>query len=789
MIDIDEILSRMSLDEKSELCMGKDDWFTKDFSEYGIPTIRMSDGTNGIRINRCEDDIEADLGFKPESSFFDVTVLSQDSIKLNFIEPATCFPSGSAIACSWDRDLVSEVASSVAKECHYQNVNLLLGPGMNIRRNPLAGRGFEYFSEDPMVSGELAKAYVKGLQDNGVGGTIKHYTCNNSETLRTKTDSVVDERALREIYLAGFERALEAKPWALMSSYNLLNGVQMAENEEYLTDILRDEWGFDGMVVSDWWGIKDRIQSAIAGNDLEMPYNSFNPHILSDAVRAGELSEEILDTMCIRILLLISKAVEGHQHIKSINYDQHHMIARKAIEESIVLLKNDDSILPIKKNKNQRILVAGSVAKKMRYQGGGCALINPTKLDSPFEEIVKLAGESRVEYSPGYDDHDQSTPEMVQEAVTKATKSDVVIIFAGLAVSAIMEGSDRTDLGIEANHVHLIEEINKVNPNIIVVLSNGDAVSMPWVNKTKAILEVFMSGQAGGSAIANILFGIVNPSGKLTVSFANRIEDLSSYPEFPGENARQLYAEGIYVGYRYFEKKKIQPLFPFGFGLSYTDFSYQNLELSHQKMDDTAQLKVTFEVENTGAIEGKEVVQLYIAPPLCRLRRPEKELKGFTKVNLKPGQKTQEEMTLSYRDFAYYDPEFKDWVVDTGDYRILVGKSSAEICLEGSVHITSTKIRHAKVQFDTVHVELFKDKEATRVYFDYLVEIGVLNPEDIGDTLRTALSQSFVGLYNTLTTYSKRYISKEEFQVFLDKLNNNLGRGEVIDQSPIADKK
>lgn len=776
MEDIHDILSRMTLDQKSELCMGKNSWSTQEFPELGIPALIMSDGTNGIRIERTPEEIKQLTGREGEPSFFDVTVLSQDSEKINYIEPATCFPSGSAIASSWDRDLVASIGACVARECHYKGVDLLLAPGMNIRRNPLAGRSFEYFSEDPMVSGEISKAYVSGLQNEGVGATIKHFTCNNSETLRTRTDSVVEERALREIYLSGFERALEAKPWAVMSSYNLLNGVQMAENKAFLTDVLREEWGFDGVVVSDWWAIKDRIKSAVAGNDLEMPYNSFNLHILSDAVRAGELPEQTLDQMCLNILTLIRKSIDNHRSVTHVDYDLHHEIARRAVEESCVLLKNEDNILPLRLDSTERILVVGGIGRKMRYQGGGSALINPTRLDIPYDEIVRFAGESRVDYSEGYGSDDQTTPEVVRDAVNKAGASDVVILFVGLAVSTDMEGADRRRLDLEDSHIQLIEEISRVNPNIIVVLSNGEAVTMPWSGRVKAILEPFMCGQAGGSAVANILFGQVNPSGKLTVTFVERIEDLSSYPEFPGENARQVYNDGIYVGYRYYETKKIKPLFPFGHGLSYTDFSYQNLRLSSGVVDDTGTLTVHFEIENTGSVAGKEVAQLYVAPPVCRLRRPFKELKGFAKVDLKPGERKQVTVSLTYRDFAYYDPEFRDWIVDSGEYQILVGKSSQEICLEGNVSVTSTHERHLRIHADTVHVELFQDDKATRIYFDYLAEQGFVSPEEIGDELRTALTQNFVGLYNSLPTFAKRPVSKAEFQAFLDGLNRRLGR-------------
>jgi beta-glucosidase len=775
---IADALSRMTLDEKSELCMGKDDWCTRDFPHLGIPSVMMSDGTNGVRFNKSDSEIRQDIGDDAEYTFFDVTVLSQNSDKLNYIHPATCFPSGSAIASSWDRHLVRDIAAAVAGECKKNKLSLLLGPAMNIRRSPLGGRSFEYFSEDPALSGEVAAAYVKGLQENGVGATLKHFSCNNSETQRTKSDSVVEERALREIFLAGFERAVAAKPWAVMSSYNLLNGVQMAENKGLLTDILRKEWGFEGFVVSDWWGIKDRVAAALAGNDMEMPFNSFDLHILSDAVRAGKLDQARLDRLCENILAFVFRASDAVREKFAVDYPAHHRIARRALEESMVLLKNEDSCLPIDPVKTPRILVAGSIAKSARYQGGGCALVNPTFLDVPFDEIVRRAAGAQVDYAPGYDDDDATTDAMIAEAVRKAKNSDTVILFAGLAVSTDIEGSDRATLDIEPSHVRLIEEISRVNKRVAVVLSNGAEVVMPWIDKAQAVLETFMCGQAGGSAVAKVLFGEVNPSGKLTVTFPKRIEDLAAYPEFPGENSRNVYTEGIYVGYRYFDVKKIEPLFPFGHGLSYTSFEYKNLKLSKQSITGKETLTASFTVANTGNVFGKEIAQLYVAPPPCRLRRPPKELKGFEKIALEPGESKEVAIELSGRDFSYYDPEFGAWVADQGAYKILVGKSSQDICLTGIVTINAVEERHVKVKADTIHAELFKDEKATQRYFRWLVDQGVFTADQIDGKLKTALTQSFVGLYNTLPTYSKRIIGKEDFQKFLDDLNASLGRGD-----------
>lgn len=772
---IRDILRKMTLEEKSELCMGKDDWSTHEFPQHGIPSVMMTDGTNGVRFNKTDDEIRAEMGDDAEYTFFDVTTLSQDSVKLNYIHPSTCFPSGSAIASSWDREMVKEIATAVAQECKKQKLSLLLGPGMNTRCNPLGGRSFEYFSEDPVVSGEIAAAYVSGLQENGVGGTLKHYTCNNSETLRTKTDCVVDERALREIYLAGFERALKAQPWSVMSSYNILNGVQMAENKRLLTDILRDEWGFQGFVVSDWWGIKDRIAAAKAGNDMEMPFNAFNPRILSDAVKSGELEEATLDTICENILDFVFKAYPFVEDGYQVDYEQQHLSARKALEEACVLLKNEDRLLPLSAG-GQRILVAGSIAKSMRYQGGGCALVNPTRLDQPYDEIVLRAGAENVAYAQGYRNDDTTDEALLADAATQAKACDVVVVFGGLAISTDVEGSDRQSLDIEQGHVRLIEAVAAVNPNVVVVLNNGECVVMPWLSKAKAVLETFMCGQAGGSAIARILFGEVNPSGKLTVTFPQRIEDLAGFLEFPGENARNLYGEGIYVGYRYFEKKKIPPLFPFGHGLSYTTFAYSNLTLSKQHMTDKETLSVSLSVKNTGERAGKEVVQLYVSPPVCRLRRPIKELKGFEKIALAPGESNTVTFDLGFRDFAYYDTEFSDWIVDSGSYTLCAGPSSAELPLQAAVDMTATVKRHPKLHLDTVHVELFQDEEATKLYFDWLIEKGVFKPKDIDEKLHIALLQSFVGLYNTLPTFSKRVIPKAEFQAFLDEANAKLGR-------------
>ena len=770
---IEEIIKKMSLEEKSELCMGGTKWSTKPFPQYNIPEVFMSDGTNGIRFNKSKEEI-AEEG-KEELSFFDVTNLSQDSDRVNYIHPATCYPSGGTVASSWNLELAEEVGAALGDECRERGVSLLLAPGQNIRRHDLSGRSFEYFSEDPLLSGKFSAAYTKGVQSKGVGATIKHFVCNNSEYQRTKMSSHVDERALREIYLAGFEIAVkESDPWSVMSSYNRLNGVQMAENKALLTDILRGEWNFKGFVVSDWWGIKDRIESAIAGNDLEMPVNLKNLHVLADGVKSGDLDIEILDKMCRNILNFIKKAEDSGSTVKSgpMDRDKLHQVARKASEESVVMLKNN-GLLPIDKGAVNSIAVIGNLAKYPRYQGGGCALVNPTILESPVEEISKKAGDNvKVEYARGYDGKDYTDDAMIAEAVKAASNADVVVVYAGLAINADVEGCDREELEIEQAHIRVIEAVAAANSKIVVVLNNGSVVSLePWVDKVGAVLDAFFGGQAGASAVTNIIFGDVNPSGKLTVTFPEKIEDTPAYLHFPGENGVHYYSEGIFVGYRYFDYRKVEPAFPFGFGLSYTDFEYSDLSVPKGPADIKKDITVSLSVKNTGAMEGKEVVQLYIQPPESRLSRPVKELKGFSKISLKPGESGKVEFVLDKRAFAYYDPAFKDWVTEPGEYKVLIGSSSRDIRLSGAVDISGVEKRFPPIQHDTLHAEIFQNEKATKRYLDYLVEKDIVKRDEITDAFLEVLGGNFVGLKNCFSSMFFVELSDEEFDGLLDRLN------------------
>lgn len=775
MKEIEIIIEEMSLEEKSELCMGKTKWSTKDFTHYGIPEVLMTDGTNGVRWNKTTKEIEEEG--KEELSFFDVTDLSQDSRRIDYIHPSTCYPSGSAIACSWDRDLASKVGDAVAAECRQFGVSLLLGPGLNIRRHPLGGRGFEYFSEDPFLSGEMAAAFVRGVQKRGVGTTVKHFVCNNSEFQRTKMSSEVDERAFREIYLAGFERVVrQAKPWAVMSSYNKIRGEQAAEYKTLLNDILRVEWGFEGFVVSDWWAIKDRVKSALAGNDLEMPVNPKHVHILANAVRSGQLDSRVLDTMCRNILTFVRKAVESNtiQKGPAVNTEEHHRLARKAAAESAVLLKNANYTLPIDRSRVRKIAVVGDIALMPRYQGGGCALIHPTKLEIPLDEIRKAAGDStKVVFSQGYNRNDTTTDDLLSAARKTAAEADIAVVFAGLKIAADMEGCDRTHLEIEQAHIDLINAVASVQSRTAVVLNNGDAVTMsPWIEKVGAVLEVFFGGQAGASAIADILFGDVNPSGKLTVTFPKRLEDTPAYLHYPGENGRHLYSEGICAGYRYYDYRKIELLFPFGHGLSYTEFTYSDLVLPKGPQRETDTIQVSLSVKNTGQKPGKEIVQIYIEPPISRLSRPVKELKGFTKIELDPNEEKQVTMVLQRRDFAYYDPAFSDWLVESGDYGILVGASSRDIRLKGSVSIRAEKQRFPLVTFETLHVELFSNEKAKQLYLDFLVSKGIVRREEIDDAFIAVLEGNFVGIKNCLSSMFQSDIPDEELQALLDDINS-----------------
>lgn len=662
---INQLLSELTLEEKASLCSGKDFWTTQPIERLGVPSIMVTDGPHGLRKQAGE----------------------TDHLGINKSVPTTCFPSGVSLASSWDRDLIESVGRALGVESQSEDVAVILGPGANIKRSPLCGRNFEYFSEDPYLSSQIAKHHILGVQSQGVGTSIKHFAANNQEYKRMNVDTIVDERTLREIYLASFETAIkEAKPWTVMCAYNKLNGVYCSDNVYLLTDILRKEWQFEGLVVSDWGAEDDRIEGIKAGMDLEMPGNGGrNDLAIIEAVKNGTLSEEALDRVVKRVLAL---ALKGEASSKVMSFDKtaHDELAKKVASECMVLLKNEDDILPLS---DEKVLVVGDLAKNPRYQGGGSSHINPTILHNAYDEMIKCGN---IDYAQGYlASEDEPNISLEEEAIKLAESSDKVVVFAGLPDRYESEGYDRSHMRIPMNQVSLIEALSRVNKNIVVVLSNGSPIEIPWLNAVKGLVEGYLGGQAGGAAIAEILYGQVNPSGKLAETFPIKLKDNPSALNFPGKENKVLYQEGLFVGYRYYDAKEMKTLFPFGYGLSYTNFEYTDIHVDQSEINDTDQLSIKVKVKNVGSRSGKEIVQLYVKDIASSVIRPEKELKEFSKVVLEPHEEKEIEFVLDKRAFAYYNTEIKDWHVETGDFEILVGSSAEDMHLKTTVKVHSTR--------------------------------------------------------------------------------------------------
>ncbi|RJS62970.1 beta-glucosidase [Priestia filamentosa] len=666
---IQQLIQELTLEEKAGLCSGLNFWNTKPVERLGIPSVMVTDGPHGLRKQKQ----------------------GADHLGLFDSVPATCFPSAAGLAGSWDRNLINKVGIALGKECQAEDVAVLLGPGANIKRSPLCGRNFEYFSEDPYLSSELAASHINGVQSQGVGTSLKHFAANNQEHRRMSTDVMVDERTLREIYLASFEGAVKkAQPWTVMCSYNQVNGEFASENKTLLTEILKKQWGYEGFVVSDWGAVNERAHALEAGLEMEMPSsNGEGDKKIVEAVKNGSLSEQVLNDAVKRLLTIIFRSIDEKKENATYDQEAHHSLARQVASESMVLLKNKEAILPLKKE--GKIAILGAFAKHSRYQGGGSSHVVPTKLDSVFEEMEKLSGEASLSYGEGYKlDSDDIDEQLILEAKDLASQSDVAVVFAGLPDRYESEGYDRTHLHIPANHQRVIEVVSEVQPNVIVVLSNGAPIEMPWLGNVKGLLEAYLGGQAFGGAVADVLFGNVNPSGKLAETFPQKLSHNPSHLNFPGEGDKVEYKEGIFVGYRYYDKKEIQPLFPFGYGLSYTTFDYTTISVDKKELTDEESVDVHVTVKNIGKVAGKEVVQLYVRDVETSVIRPVRELKGFEKVALEPGEETIVTFTLDKRAFAYYNIQLKDWHVETGEYEILVGKSSTDIVLSEVVKIEST---------------------------------------------------------------------------------------------------
>ena len=661
-----ELLAQLSLEEKAQLCSGKDYWHLYGVEKLGLPSVMVSDGPHGLRKHNDKKDKTDIMGSVP----------------------AVCFPTASCTAASWDEDLLYEMGQTLGEECLAEKISVLLGPGVNMKRTPLCGRNFEYFSEDPYLAGKIAAAFIKGVQSKGVGTSIKHFAANNQETRRMTVDTVADERSLREIYLPAFETAVrEAKPWTVMNAYNKLNGDYCAENRWLLNKVLREDWGFDGVVETDW-GAENEIEKGIAaGQNLEMPgSNGLGAKRLVKAVEEGRLSEADLDARVDEILDLILRA---NDNLTDCSYDKaaHHLTARKIAENAMVLLKNDDGVLPLKAGK--KIAVIGEMAKKPRYQGAGSSQINAKSIDNAYGAF--LAEGVDVEYAKGYDvTSDVTDLTLLEEAVFAAKHADTAVVFIGLTDEYESEGFDRSHMGLPQCHVDLVKAVAAANPNTVVVLSGGAPVEMPWEPKVKAILNAYLGGEAAGSAVVRLLLGKANPSGKLAETYPMALSDNPAFVNFPGKLRSVEYRESVYIGYRYYDKKDFAVRYPFGHGLSYTKFEYSGLKLSRKKIKDTDTLTVKFKVKNVGDVAGAEIAQLYVGDDESTVFRPVKELKGFKKVFLAPGEETEIALTLDKRAFAYYNVNLGDWHVESGKFTVSVGASSRDIRLTGAVDVTST---------------------------------------------------------------------------------------------------
>jgi beta-glucosidase len=710
------LVAEMTLEEKALLLSGNGWWHTHAVERLQIPAISIFDGPHGLR--------KVEGGGLPTS------------------EPATCFPTASALASSWDTELIRQVGVALAEECQAHDVQILLGPGANMKRSPLGGRNFEYFSEDPILAGKMASAYIQGVQSQGVGTSLKHYAANNQEFERMETSSNLDERALHEIYLPAFEIAVkEAQPWSVMAAYNPVNHVYATENRLLLEDILRTRWRFEGFVVSDWGAVHDGVAGVSAGLSLEMPGSGdYHRNKVIEAVRTGRLPKDKVDEAVVPLLAVILKAKQNHRLGATFDVGQHDALARQAAGESLVLLKNTGQLLPLDAEKTKTLAVIGAFAKTPRYQGAGSSQVNPTRISTAYDELVKLVGKGVViRFAEGYNKDGETSIDLIDEAVRQAKAADVAVVFVGLPESYESEGFDRSSLEMPAAHNQLIEAVSTAQPNVAVVLMNGSAITMPWADKVRAILEGWLGGQAGGGAIADALIGRINPSGKLSETFPARLEDTPPYPDFPARNREANYGEGVFIGYRYYDARKLAPMFPFGFGLSYTTFAYLDLRVSAFSIKDTENLGVEVKVKNTGTIAGKEVVQLYIHEQRTKVVRPEKELKAFIKVALQPGEEQTVSFQLGHREFACYDSLRHDWVVNPGRFDILAGGSSQDLPLRRTVEVEATKQDSAPLNRHSLLKEFRNHPKGKAFYRELAEAFGLGNPDEVDMMVRAFL--------------------------------------------------
>ncbi len=731
-----DIVSKMTLKEKAAFLNGQNEWQTWDFPRLDIPVMNMSDGPHGIRKQAGEG----------------------DHLGLGGSLPATCFPTAATIANSWEESLGTEIGEALGEEALAEDVQILLGPGMNIKRSPLCGRNFEYFSEDPYLAGKMASSYVKGIQGKGVRSCIKHFAVNSQETRRMAMDAVVDERTFREIYLTGFEIAVkEGGAKAIMTAYNMINGEYANENEHLLVDILRKDWGFDGVVITDWGGSNDHVAGVKAGSELEMPTPGLDSaRILIKAVEEGKLDESVIDERVDALLDAVLETSKAYKAYGSDKFDEaaHHAIARKAAAHSAVLLKNEENILPLKKG--VKVAIIGDFAFEPRYQGAGSSVVNCTQLDTLEKLAPSEASFDVVQMAKGYQRTGEEDAALLEEAKAAAAGADVVLYCFGLDEMSESEGLDRGHMRIPANQIAVLEAINEVNKNVVGVISAGSSIEMPWENNCKAILHAYLGGQGGAGAILDLVTGRENPSGKLAETYPMAYEDVSSTPYYPAEQRNSEYREGIYVGYRYFQKKKKAVRYPFGYGLSYTTFEYSDLQVTESGV------KLT--VKNTGSVDGAEIVQMYISLPNAQIFRPEQELKGFAKVFLKAGESKTVEIPFDERSFRYWNNDDDCWEVEGGTYEIRIGASCEDIRLTGTKAVAAVgkntvPDKTALASYYSGNIENVSDAEFRKLYGREIPDgswDGVLTSNDAICQLYYAKSGLARFVYNRLAAMKKK---------------------------------
>lgn len=736
MKDPKEILSQLTLEEKASLCDGADYWHMQGLERFDIPAVMLTDGPHGLRKKNYE----------------------KSGASLNNSVPSISFPTAATTAASWDPEMIKEMGVALGKKCLKEEVGVLLGPGINMKRSPLCGRNFEYFSEDPVLAGEMASGLIDGVQSMGVGTSLKHFAVNSQETRRMTINEVVDERALREIYLRGFEIAVKkSQPWTVMNSYNKINGLHGSENPHTQTEILRDDWGFEGVVVSDWGAVNKRVDGLKAGNDLEMPssFGSGAAKIVA-AVKDGSLDEAVLDARALKNLELIKKCLDNAKPGYEYNDLDDQPLARKIAANSMVLMKND-GILPLAKDK--KIAVIGDMAKNPRYQGAGSSQINPTKIDCAYDELVAMG--YNVEYAQGYEKSikkEKKNPPLIKAAAELAAKCDVAVVFVGLTDDFESEGFDREHMDMPASHNTLVAEVVKANPNTVVVLAGGSPVAIPWNDSVKAILNTYLGGQAVGGATADVLSGAVNPSGKLPETYPIAYDTTPAYNYYPGFLASVEHKESVYIGYRYYDTFNKPVLYPFGHGLSYTKFEYSDLKLDKAEMEDSDKLTVSFKVKNVGAVAGAEVAQLYVADKESTIYRPAKELKGFKKVYLEAGEEKEITIELCKRAFAFWNVAVNDWTVEAGDFDIIVAASSADVRLTATVKVNAAAVEipdYSKTapSYYNGNIQEIPDAEFEAVYGEALParEPDPNSPITIADSFGTSLrTKNGRKMYNLL---------------------------------------